>query len=327
MLAARANDGRNPTTPFPFVFGTTPGVWRVSPPLTVPEPTPWVGNVTPFLVPDVEMLRSAGPYALTSKAYAADFNEVKSLGAFASTTRTPDQTSAAIFWQSQPIAIYSGIARTLSAQHGHHEPAERSPARDDRSRLGGRCDRLLERQVLLELLAPDRRDPPRGHRRQSGYPGRSELEAALRPGDSDDAAARDAELPRSSVRAQLPQQCDPACVRGLLRHRPDGVRHRQLPLRGHAGADAALRPLLERARPRSSTHASGAASTSAGPTCRVRSSASGSPTGSARTSSSPPVRRSRLRRAPIGREQLGRPSPARRRSGFAPGRASRGRGR
>ena len=184
------------------------------------------------------------------------------------------------------------------------EPAERSPAGDDRSRLGGRCDRLLERQVLLELLAPDRRDPPRGHRRQSGYPGRSELEAALRPGDSDDAAARDAELPRPSVRAQLRQQCDPACVRGLLRHRPDGVRRRQLTLRGHTGADATLRPLLSRAPPRSSAPASGAASTSGGPTCRVRSSASGSPTGSARTSSSPPVRRSRLRRAPIGREQL-----------------------
>ncbi len=118
MLAARANDGRNPTTPFPFVFGTTPGVWRVSPPLTVPEPTPWVGNVTPFLVPDVGMLRSAGPYSLTSQAYAADFNEVKSLGAFASTTRTPDQTNAAIFWQSQPIAIYSGVARSLSGQYG-----------------------------------------------------------------------------------------------------------------------------------------------------------------------------------------------------------------
>lgn len=28
ILAARANDGRNPSSAFPFVFGTTPGVWR-----------------------------------------------------------------------------------------------------------------------------------------------------------------------------------------------------------------------------------------------------------------------------------------------------------
>ena len=52
LVAARATDGRNPATPFPFVFGTTPGVWRKSPPLFGLDPTPWVGNVTPFLVPD-----------------------------------------------------------------------------------------------------------------------------------------------------------------------------------------------------------------------------------------------------------------------------------
>ena len=118
MLAARMNDGRNPTTPFPFVFGTTPGVWRISPPLTTPDPTPWVGNVTPFLVPSAEMLRTKGPNKLTSKAYADDFNEVKSLGSFSSTTRTADQTNAAIFWQSQPLGLYGGVMRQLSARFG-----------------------------------------------------------------------------------------------------------------------------------------------------------------------------------------------------------------
>ena len=118
MLAARANDGRNPTTPFPFVFGTSPGVWRVSPPLTAPEPAAWVGNVTPFLVPDVEMLRTDGPNDLRSKAYARDYNEVKSLGALVSTVRTQDQTNAAIFWQSQPLALYGGVMRQLSTRFG-----------------------------------------------------------------------------------------------------------------------------------------------------------------------------------------------------------------
>ena len=118
MLAARANDGRNPTTPFPFVFGTTAGAWRVSFPLTLPEGAAWVGNVTPFLVPSAEMLRSDGPNALTSAAYAEDFNEVKSLGALASTTRTDDQTKAAIFWQSQPLGLYGGVMRQLSARFG-----------------------------------------------------------------------------------------------------------------------------------------------------------------------------------------------------------------
>jgi len=116
MLAARTNDGRNPTAPFPFVFGTTAGAWRISPPLASPESTPWIGNVKPFLVPSAEMLRSDGPNALTSEAYAADFNEVKSLGAFASTTRTADQTNAAIFWQAQSFGLYSGVMRSLSAR-------------------------------------------------------------------------------------------------------------------------------------------------------------------------------------------------------------------
>ena len=118
MLVARASDGRNPTTPFPFVFGTSPGVWRVSPPLTAPDPAAWVGNVTPFLVPNVEMLRTDGPNALKSKAYAEDFNEVKSLGALASSKRTEDQTKAAIFWQSQPLGLYGGVMRQLSTRFG-----------------------------------------------------------------------------------------------------------------------------------------------------------------------------------------------------------------
>jgi hypothetical protein len=116
MLARRMDDGRNPTTPFPFVFGTTAGVWRVSFPLTSPEPAAWVGNVKPFLVPRAEMLRSDGPNSLTSAAYAEDFNEVKSLGAFASTRRTDDQTNAAIFWQSQPLGLYGGVMRQLSTR-------------------------------------------------------------------------------------------------------------------------------------------------------------------------------------------------------------------
>ena len=100
MLEARENDGRN--GPFTFIIGTEPGEWRPSPPTFARDPTPWVANVTPFLLPNAEMLRSDGPNALNSDAYAEDFNEVKSLGSLTSTTRTADETMAAIFWQAQP---------------------------------------------------------------------------------------------------------------------------------------------------------------------------------------------------------------------------------
>ena len=116
MLKAREGDGRG--GPFTFVFGTEPGEWRLSPPLFLRDPAPWVGNVRPFLVPNAEMLRTRGPLRLTSRAYARDYNEVKSLGSLTSTTRTADQTMAAIFWQAQPGALYGGVMRSLSARFG-----------------------------------------------------------------------------------------------------------------------------------------------------------------------------------------------------------------
>jgi PAP2 superfamily len=113
MLTARANDGRG--GPFTFVFGTDPGEWRPTPPNFGLDPAPWVGNVRPFLVPSVEMLRSDGPNALTSAAYAEDFNEVKELGSLNSTSRTADQTAASIFWQDSGPAIWNRVFRGLAA--------------------------------------------------------------------------------------------------------------------------------------------------------------------------------------------------------------------
>jgi hypothetical protein len=63
------------------------------------------------------MLRSDGPNALTSAAYANDFNEVKRLGSLTSTTRTADQTEAAIFWQDHGPAFWNRVSRALAASH------------------------------------------------------------------------------------------------------------------------------------------------------------------------------------------------------------------
>jgi hypothetical protein len=111
MLAARTGDGR--FGPFTPVYGTAPGVYRQTS-LAV-DPAPWVGNVRPFVVPDVEMLRTPPPNALTSRAYARDLNEVKDVGSLHSTTRTPDETSAAIFWQDHAFALWNRTFRTLAA--------------------------------------------------------------------------------------------------------------------------------------------------------------------------------------------------------------------
>jgi PAP2 superfamily len=113
MIAARTGDGRG--GPFTFVFGTGPGEWRLAAPTFAIDPAPWVGNVRPFLINSPSQFRSDGPNTVTSAAYAADFNEVKGLGSLTSTTRTADETDAAIWWQDHGAALWNRIVRGLAA--------------------------------------------------------------------------------------------------------------------------------------------------------------------------------------------------------------------
>src|SRR5438094_336740 len=113
MLNARMNDGR--FGPPPALYPPAPGIWRPTPPNFGNDPAPWVGNVLTFIVPSAEMLRTDGPNALTSADYAEDFNEVKEVGSLTSTTRTADETDAAIFWQDHAHALFNRIFRTLAA--------------------------------------------------------------------------------------------------------------------------------------------------------------------------------------------------------------------
>jgi hypothetical protein len=114
MVDFRVNDGY--LAEFPFDIGSDPGDWRpVGWPFTLPDPRAdpdaWVANEKPFLIESPSQFRSKGPNALTSRAYEKDFDEVKSLGAIDSTTRTADQTAAAVFWQFPPIALWNQLAR------------------------------------------------------------------------------------------------------------------------------------------------------------------------------------------------------------------------
>jgi hypothetical protein len=113
MLTNRQNDGRFGPSPTPYLVA--PGIWRPTPPNFANDPAPWVGNVRTFIVPNAGMLRTDGPNALTSAAYTEDFNEIKELGSLTSTTRTADETDAAIFWQDHFLALWNRILRTLAA--------------------------------------------------------------------------------------------------------------------------------------------------------------------------------------------------------------------
>ena len=114
MLAARQNDGF--MAPLTFTIGLGAGDWRPLTP-TALDPDAWVGNLRPFLIEHPAQFRTEGPNPLTSAGYAEDFDEVKELGALNSSTRTADQTTAAIFWQFAPVALWNRLARDLSADH------------------------------------------------------------------------------------------------------------------------------------------------------------------------------------------------------------------
>ena len=124
MLDAREGDGR--FGPSAWVPNSAPGHWQPlfttpTPPATpqpILDPTPWVGNVRPFLIQSSSQFRSVPPPALDSQQWADEFNEVKSLGRIDSTTRTSDQTYRAKWWQSAPVLSWNEVARQLIARSG-----------------------------------------------------------------------------------------------------------------------------------------------------------------------------------------------------------------
>jgi membrane-associated phospholipid phosphatase len=62
--------------------------------------------------------RPGPPPALTSDAWARDYNEVKTVGARASTRRTAEQTEIARFWEYSLPAIYFGVVRAVAELPG-----------------------------------------------------------------------------------------------------------------------------------------------------------------------------------------------------------------
>jgi hypothetical protein len=120
MIAARAGDGRFPVAPpplFTFPIGTDPGEWR--PTSSASDPAAWLKDVTPFVLRDPDLFRSRPPHALHTRAYAADYNEVKEIGSATSATRTIDQTAAAQYWGlTNPTATIASVLRSVASNQG-----------------------------------------------------------------------------------------------------------------------------------------------------------------------------------------------------------------
>ncbi len=125
ILSTRSNDGIAKAM-FPVTEGTQAGEYRFTFPFNGPPfntapfsglyDSPGWGNLTPFGMTTGSQFRPGPPYAITSAEYTADFNEIKNLGRYNSTTRTTDQTEIAKFWVESSPQMWNRIAVNITAQ-------------------------------------------------------------------------------------------------------------------------------------------------------------------------------------------------------------------
>jgi Vanadium chloroperoxidase N-terminal domain len=113
MLAARTNDGRY--VPFSWQAGTAPGEWRPTPPAFVNDPFAWVARVQPFMLESTSQFRTKGPLSVASRAYAREYNEVKTLGSLTGSARTPEQEALAQFYTVNPVELFNRTFRAIAA--------------------------------------------------------------------------------------------------------------------------------------------------------------------------------------------------------------------
>src|SRR6184192_4529370 len=122
ILAARANDGSTAIVAPPG--GSGPGMWIPTPPAFLPYLLPQWGFVAPFGMSSSSQFRPPGPPSLDSQRYAADYNEVKELGAAIGSTRTAEQTQIALFWADgagteTPPGHWNSIAQIIADARGN----------------------------------------------------------------------------------------------------------------------------------------------------------------------------------------------------------------
>jgi hypothetical protein len=122
ILTWRAGDGFTAPPP-PYTVGSAAGDWQPTPPSFLGPPAAPLfrqfATMTPFALTSPSQFRPPGPPPLDSTRYAQDLAEVQALGSATSTTRTPDQTQTAIFWQDDtPAAMWNRVADQLAQARG-----------------------------------------------------------------------------------------------------------------------------------------------------------------------------------------------------------------
>ncbi|MGH9754973.1 MAG: vanadium-dependent haloperoxidase [Blastocatellia bacterium] len=115
IIARRATDGSDIVTP--YTPGARLGVWRPTPPVFARAVGVGFGKVTPFTMTSGAQFELPRPAYLDLRGaeYAADYNEVKSVGGANSKTRTAEQSEIARFWYEPSPGVHIRLARDLVA--------------------------------------------------------------------------------------------------------------------------------------------------------------------------------------------------------------------
>jgi hypothetical protein len=112
--------------PATFTGGTGIGQWRPTPSFIGNPPAPpsgapmavhWMAGFDPFTLTGPTRFRADPPPALTSDRYRRDYNEVKRLGSFGSTDRTPEQKDLAYFYTDNFLAQWNRALRGIATNH------------------------------------------------------------------------------------------------------------------------------------------------------------------------------------------------------------------
>src|SRR5262249_43463020 len=115
VVAQRRADGADAKVT--FTPSAEPGKWQPTPPAAAPAILAQWGAVKPFVLDPAARISVAGPPAPGSPASARDVDEVRAIGGRNSTTRTADQTAAAIFWTVQTLVPWNAAGRAAAAAH------------------------------------------------------------------------------------------------------------------------------------------------------------------------------------------------------------------
>ena len=117
VLALRANDGRGCTTTLADLGppAPAPGVWQPGPGAALGVCLP---GMRPLALQRASQFRPGHPDGLRSRTYAENLNQVEELGRVDSTSRTPEQTTQALFWTDHDIRQWNDGMLRLAADRG-----------------------------------------------------------------------------------------------------------------------------------------------------------------------------------------------------------------